>query len=741
MEDQNLLAKDDGTSLRAHLLAVNKQAVEIYERRFGHLNRQKIREAVHFASILHDIGKATNHFQSILNNSEYNGSKPKALHNEVAWAFCATYLKIDRLALDAIHWHHGITNQMAKHTAGSILETLSPDDLFTMKELSVDLLGAEYLLDVPNDEYSIKAPAYYPHDDDVISRMIIRACVVAADRNVSAGLTVDEHSARSVASMQYNFDSVPYGETERTLLQREIADKSSGTTIAKAPAGFGKTLAGLMWAAKRKKKLIWVCPRNTVAHSVYKSITGELDSAGMSHVPIEMFLTGERVASRNADFVDEFDADIIVTNIDNFLSCTTDNSRLDRIIFVMSDANVVFDEYHEFIQESALFALFVNIMCIRHNYVNNAETLMLSATPDLVHRLWNTVSRRTNLMPSDSAHYPAAHTKKYEIQICSGPVFNSDSCSLLIYNAISNAQRAAGFSRQDLIHGNYTKEARAKMFNKLYDTYGKAAGTDVKRPNLVGTHIVQASLDVSFNIIEESVLSPNSTVQRFGRCNRWGTYDNSVFRIFYQEDPAENMVRRSMYDEILLEEWIKMLSGLDRHITLDELYGVYNEFNSKNEEKINKYNRKTLSFSKDNLSKVYPRKFFWHAEDGIITAGSNKLRDTGNEIFYIVEHADKAGEYVGPFNKKVYFDFDKEFDLTGANMDFLKRIIWGLTLDDRFGYSKRIKHKKHLDNIKSSDLKDLARRSDTPMIRLDYVYSEVYGVIKREIYNEIIINI
>jgi CRISPR/Cas system-associated endonuclease/helicase Cas3 len=48
----------------------------------------------------------------------------------------------------------------------------------------------------------------------------------------------------------------------------------------------------------------------------------------------------------------------------------------------------------------------------------------------------------------------------------------------------------------------------------------KTSTNSNNKPNIVGTHILKASLDISFNDLYEDILSPQSTLQRIGRCDR-----------------------------------------------------------------------------------------------------------------------------------------------------------------------------------------------------------------------------
>ena len=73
----------------------------------------------------------------------------------------------------------------------------------------------------------------------------------------------------------------------------------------------------------RNRKIIWVCPRNTVGESVYDTIIGELKSFGFDNISVELFLTNQ--VEKSTHNSTGFESDIIVTNVDNYLVPTFDS--------------------------------------------------------------------------------------------------------------------------------------------------------------------------------------------------------------------------------------------------------------------------------------------------------------------------------------------------------------------------------------------------------------------------------
>ena len=180
---------------------------------------------------------------------------------------------------------------------------------------------------------------------------------------------------------------------------------------------------------------------------------------------------------------------------------------------------MIFDEYHELICEAPLFATFINLMKTRHIYTNS-QTLLLSATPTLMNFLWDVEDgKRTILLPNNM---DTVHNGDYQITVGNNIIpMNSDS--LTIFNSIRKAQEHRRNVEGILIHSNFLNIDIQALTKQIYDIYGKINRYSINKPNVISAPIIQASMDISFNGINESVLSPEASLQRLGRNDRWGS--------------------------------------------------------------------------------------------------------------------------------------------------------------------------------------------------------------------------
>jgi CRISPR/Cas system-associated endonuclease/helicase Cas3 len=243
-------------------------------------------------------------------------------------------------------------------------------------------------------------------------------------------------------------------------------------------------------------------------------------------------------------------------------------------------------------------------------------------------------------------------------------------------------------------------------------------------------------LDVSFQNLIEDVLSPESTLQRIGRCDRWGNLPGHSEIIIYKQNndnrseyQANNTLKDILYTRNLSDLWFDFLLPYNgSELTLDELYVIYNSFTNKKSKQIRDYITKIYGESRSHIKNIYPIKFNGSKESIIKTAGGNKLRTVNNkDVFFIVRRVN-SDEWVGVFSENVRGSFDKHFKENSGTLARMKKTMKKLrdNNDMRFSFNDIIDNKY----VTLDEVRRLARKSNTPYIRYDYLYDEELGLIK-----------
>jgi CRISPR-associated endonuclease/helicase Cas3 len=637
--------------------------------------------------LFHDIGKGISSFQEYITSKiegTESSSKLSLYHHEVSWA-AANNLKEELFKksvrgqiLTNIYWHHA--KPLNKDFNGrkdiqSILNALEESDIISVISLVNELSNKELTLEDFTSSENISIPEYIQSSGVGMSNpnptiILTRSIVIMADRKISSLSLEDFNNLFETNdfnslnnSQQYlpiSFEK-PSNYDNRYDVQLEVARKSLNSRVvsSNSPAGFGKTLQGVLRNLISGGKTYWVCPRNAVAESVYKSILEELKALSVD-IPIELYLSGERKDSNND--LEDFTSRIVVTNIDNLLSPLYKSKMSNHCLDVVT-GDIIFDEYHEFVSEGAYFSLFLNLMRARN--LIKSTTFLLSATPSILNTLWDT-SNKTTFLPEQGKHFQAAHSKKYKISFVDDLTsldITVEGNTLVKFNSVKNAREFYQSHRTEdslLFHSKFISQDKKEIVQKLYGMYGKV-GTNEKHL-VVSAPIISASFDLSFNKALIMSESPENDIQVIGRVNRWGKDEVAelVFASTSKSNRSGACAIDKRYSKDLNKLWYdsfkNKFNGLE--VTLDEIYDFYNQFNKDNKVSIKKFLedleiKSTKEFKDGYYDPIKMPKVL--NEGGPKSSGKN-LRSTQTQHSYIVKYSGSNEWISEPFQSN-YVDF------------------------------------------------------------------------------------
>lgn len=631
------------------------------------------------AAFLHDVGKCTTYFQNVTLQNDYtkeNISKyyktfgteyPR--HNEISWLYAIQHSKklFKKIGVQAIYWHHGtylkpndILDEAKPRTTNSIINELNS---FGTEELSIVFKTIDNIInsfefpfnvskyfDLETDDESRAISRLFVDDingDDISNaqRFIIRDCLIFADHLVSK-LTCEELDDLiqnvekyypETNNIQYMDFECPTGyDSKRFNIQKSIVEDCDRTTVVKAPAGFGKSLIGLMWGAKQNGQIYWVCPRNSVAIGVFNNLVNEIEKFNLN-ISIELFLTSERKDERNGKDIRPGHCDIVVTNIDNLLSPMVSQKAADRL-FDITVRGIVFDEFHEFLSEEAYFGAFLVYMKARNLIAKNCKTLLLSATPSIYHKFWDG-EEKTKILPNKDEHYPAQHQELYQINIGDSFVNDPNTGSLTMYSSVRNVQKAfreGGYTH--IAHSLFTSQDEEQNFNTIINLFGKNGN---KHGTVVSAPILQAALDISFTGLSKTIESPESDIQTIGRINRWGEQQGICNLNFLKlrTDKSEGKAITKRYNSTLSNLWEQELESIQEPINLDSLYKLYNRFNKKYINELVTFFGNKYKESIGRLQTFFPRQYKKSGKPEKVIA-SKTLRNSKGGYFIVVKYTD-----------------------------------------------------------------------------------------------------
>lgn len=665
----------------------------------------KLEKSIISAAALHDIGKCCDSFQNYVRNDfpykkifcnatddgvEPLISKDIITHNILSWAFALTETDLNNQpwALSAILYHHVVYGHLSDISARNIMIDLTDDE----KETFFSFLNEinQYLrerfdfsiqLDDSNDG-SVTPNSTTLYYDMYINQSrsnvgvqlegntlytVARSVLIYADRLASSyptfadrfanndielinSLLEDDLCSKTIPDDNYldwaYKNGNPTYDIERLKEQNRLMDDidKCDNNIIKASAGFGKTLIGIRWIMRNKKKTLWVTPRNVIATGTYDSIISELDTMGYSDkISVGLLLQGEYKQGNEK-------SDIIVTNIDNFLSMMVKNNMAHNLLKELA-GNVIFDEYHEFLCEQPLFAAFISYAYARTNWTIS-KSLFLSATAIRfdAYFCWDNIN---SIHPKayNGDMKVKIHINKYN-DINEFKLSEANKDSLVITHTVKQSQQiyrqvSELFSDTSLLHAMFTDTRRKEIEDMLYKTHGKKSNV-AQRNAVIGTNALSTGLNISAHNIYDFIINPEGTIQRgCGRGGRFGEkeYDCVNYHVCILEgDKSSDTFISRTYDKDLYFKWYKMLEEYNgKIITKDKIYELYDEFYSNNESLFMEYIYNTFIKSASCLKRFFP--YATHRKDKSKSdrkklSKNYSYRGEGNSIYVTARYTD-----------------------------------------------------------------------------------------------------
>ncbi|MGL5691374.1 MAG: CRISPR-associated endonuclease Cas3'' [Bacteroidales bacterium] len=796
------LGKSDGTSLITHTGIVTKMCAYLADNIIREsFNKQHLKEACIIAAALHDIGKVDSQFQSYIQqvNAKLRGltddmegvlvSKTNyvdfAQHNLISWMFIKGFLTITNRYVNAIThsvlYHHALTNKNKEkyQTVDSVFEVLSEEDIANLQEFTeyvINLLKTEYNIhsvsfnpDGYNESNSLykREPYYIANERKEKSKeyneynFIVKSCLIYADRVSSNPLykhelvrlyECGELTSEVFDKIKDNMSNItsdcnmlcPDGFDEvRFNKQVEIAHKSSTnptSTIIKASAGFGKTITALLYITNIKKKSMWVCPTNSIAVSTYESIVDELKLFKLD-LSVELLIANEIKQSHNTK---EGNADIVVTNIDNFLRSTIKNDNAERC-YDLLNYNVIFDEFHELDSTSAIFAGFVNIMRVRHKYTT-VPTLLMSATPEKLHVLWDSVENKTDIIKVDALNN--LHGKyRFHLHVSDLDVVPDKKDVLVIFNSISRAQEFYTNNEHfdTLYHSSFLDNDKEAIRTVIRKNHNKHIRRDeaYSPSNVVATRILGTGLDISFSELHESVASIDLTMQALGRVNRYGeisdTIDVHLYKRFTPKlDRSEQCAISINYKTELSDLWFNFLA--EKLVSCDtynlvELYAFYDEFYERENvrEVYHTMIDEFLVASSLNYARLEPVKYYTKQtkKSDTIKLQEYSLRSSNESAFVVCLDENTGNVIESPLQMEVahFMNIEELVDVS-TRKEFYKDY-----LKDCPSYNYGFKGNGSVNMFTFSNMKKESVYSHKPFPLLNYIYDNELGLRKLDVFN------
>ncbi|WP_419536704.1 CRISPR-associated endonuclease Cas3'' [Endozoicomonas sp.] len=517
--------------------------------------------------------------------------------------------------LYAIYWHHAkpdrdndeqdIIRDYIRCNEKAIRENLKQigQELPTLKLYSIP----EHFADKTGKVFKVTAEFNHSFDSETapelfgsiqkrnITNTIVRLCLVLADRAISA-LSADKLQSAlkqkdyQVIIEEHHWSSENlYPAVDAYINQSKTLDPIRHDLQSRAaeglarfdhitcdgPPGVGKTRIALMASFLRQKQsdvsspLIWICPRVNVCESILNELQNCLPDT-LIHLKTGTSSTyicnGETLQDS-----EQSKADITITTIDQMAKCLLSHPDLGEISHYLS-ASVVFDEFHELFEQPVFTPIFHELAMLKYLQGGRNITFISGTINPLMLQLFPkefSVPVKCPSFNSSTYHVVASSCPFGEH---GEPLINIGDNALQITNYAKSAQISTLHQKKNAVipyHSLYTERDRASLFEKLMtQCNAECTNHPVK---VISGPAAQASLNISRRNGFIEIASPESTLQRVGRTNRFGEHDKASLMFFSDLEKIKNKKSLTkINNKIFIQQGTEYLAGaFHEYLTLN----------------------------------------------------------------------------------------------------------------------------------------------------------------------------
>ncbi len=387
-------------------------------------------------------------------------------------------------------------------------------------------------------------------------------------------------------------------KAEWNELQKHMKENKDENVIAIAQTGMGKTEAGLLWIGDNKG--FFTLPLRTAINAIYKRITENIVESEID----------KRVALLHGDtyskYLEKFDDESVEGDIDEYYNSTKQMAlplticTLDQIfdfvfryrgfepkLATLAYSKVVIDEIQMYSPD--LLAYLINGL----SYITKVggKFAVLTATlPSIVLDLM----KKEGIPFTEPKIFVDNKRIRHSIKVLHEEInvgkileqYNQNKV-LVVCNTVKQAQKIykelksiLGKNRNDLnlLHSRFLKKDRTCKENRILSMGER---TSEETGIWIGTQIVEASLDIDFDVLLTELSDLNGLFQRMGRCYRNRELDKEYNCYVFDggDRKCSGVGKNSVIDPdifMLSKNTLKTLDGIiDEQTKVDMIKDIY----------------------------------------------------------------------------------------------------------------------------------------------------------------------
>lgn len=464
---------------------------------------------------------------------------------------------------------------------------------------------------------------------------------------------------------------------EWNSLQRFCMEKQNQNIIAIAQTGMGKTEGGLWWIGNHKG--YFVLPLRTAINAIYDRVCEDIlenenlsEKVSLLHSESLEYYVKKNVGTDEEIFQYEqrgkaFSIPLSISTMDQLFNFVFKYQGYELKLTTLSYSRIVIDEIQMYSPDLLAYLIYG----MEHIAKMGGKIAIMTATlspfvKELLEKYVGFSKDNQKVFINDSIRH---NVKVRDRKINAKDILDLyeenerkgiSNKILVVCNKIATAQKlmeavkaeAAGkniSATVNIFHSRFIKKDRAKLEEEIIKfgkTYDKNGNLDKQSGIWIATSIVEASLDIDFDYLFTELLDLNSLFQRFGRCNRKGAKNVTMYNcyIYTQLDEGDFILgNKGFIDKTIFE-----LSNKAIH----DINGKLSE--SKKQELINRY-LTTENISQSHFIKKFREKYRFIDSISIYSfkKNENKLRNILSETIIPETVYEKYKEEIDTISQKL----------------------------------------------------------------------------------------
>ena len=550
--------------------------LEILKRTYGakivqviDMSEDKFWQLMEIICKYHDVGKVYSGFQNVIRKAigepllatKFNNEQIK--HEQISPMFVPykeykLTKKERKLVYQAIYYHHERENII--HMDEQLLNEIIKEDI----EPNIEKIENELQIKIPELKTTylgmVEGQARITEFDDMYKDYcIMKGLLHRLDHCSSAWISVEDETKDEISKFVEEF--MKKKNFEPNDLQQFSKANQNKNVIVIGSTGMGKTEGALLWS--NQDKTFFTLPLRISINAIYDRIK---ETIGYEHVGL--------LHSTAIDYLDDKNEENELEKIEQarnlyekITTCTIDQifpfvfkyRGYEKIYATLSYSKVVIDEIQAYSPE--IVAVILKGLQMINNL--NGKFMVMTATLPRIYKekleemgikfeydefIKDTIRHKIQLVDSgieEDLEEIKENSKNKKVLI----IVNTINKAIEIYQKLKDED----VQNVNLLHSRFIqsdrseKERNIKEFSKNRDESGI----------WITTQIVEASLDIDFDILYTEMSTLDSLFQRLGRCYRSREYCENLpnVKIYIKDTSGVGYI----YDEEIYEKSIEML--------------------------------------------------------------------------------------------------------------------------------------------------------------------------------------